>query len=744
MEQKKNKLLSDMIQNDTDKKMVQLVEAATDLSCGDICTLLEVAHSLPFVGNLEGGDTYINVLTREKESMVIAQYRHPNYDLYKRSIIGEIERREDEPAVYRALEEGISGRGLIGIIDEGRTVVRHTVSPILNSEKKVIGALTYEYPNAGADTESIRIINNQEGKQDPFNRQLGKASDYLQDAILLYDANGICTFVNPKAEVLYQDKGFELPLIGRRCSELHITDCNWSDLTEHRGVIRREVRTPNFIMDAVISGIWENGTCQGAAIIFRDKTVVHQMENKQNKGGGLNKSLKLIFVYTVATGSIFTFVNYWDSVFYGYCGSGTFLAFALMTVAILPVALVYSELASLFHTSGGELIYNTVGINKHVGFLASWLIMAAWISVPPAVVMAIMTWVNKTFALGLGTWQMVGCAAVLLVLYFFMSIQNVQFLVKAQAGMLFCNITVTILTGFILLFSGHWHISNFGNIFQSTLDSVYGIPGWVIGMALLITPYFGFETVPQMVEEGDFPIKSSKKAICGSILTCGCIYVFYYFCVAGLDGLKDVYTNFAQDGFLTIATMQNVLGWTFWPIIVGILSCLLGMGASLLGFWMSTVRMLYSMANKNFLPKVFAAVNKNQQPMLPNVFLLVLSLIFIVLQNSSDFMSAFFNLMSFGCACAYALTMISAVCIHRKHPDWKSSNTVKGGDAFRLFAMCIAVAIAFFCTLGQGIDSWICFGVYLGVGVVIWLWMVLVNWKKHPVEIETPDGIQKF
>ena len=38
------------------------------------------------------------------------------------------------------------------------------------------------------------------------------------------------------------------------------------------------------------------------------------MEDKQNKSNGLNKSLKLIFVYTVATGSIFTFVNYWDSV----------------------------------------------------------------------------------------------------------------------------------------------------------------------------------------------------------------------------------------------------------------------------------------------------------------------------------------------------------------------------------------------------------------------------------------------
>src|SRR5699024_2119250 len=82
-------------------------------------------------------------------------------------------------------------------------------------------------------------------------------------------------------------------------------------------------------------------------LFLRDGKESFGMDERENKNGGLNKSLKLIFVYTVATGSIFTFVNYWDSVFYGYCGSGTFLAFALMTVAILPVALVYSELASL-------------------------------------------------------------------------------------------------------------------------------------------------------------------------------------------------------------------------------------------------------------------------------------------------------------------------------------------------------------------------------------------------------------
>ena len=102
-------------------------------------------------------------------------------------------------------------------------MVRHTVSPVLNKEGKVIGALTYEYPNTSNDTESIRIIN-KEGNPDHFNRQLGKASAYLQDAILLYDTDGICTFANLKAEVLYQDKGFELPLVGRSYRELHITD----------------------------------------------------------------------------------------------------------------------------------------------------------------------------------------------------------------------------------------------------------------------------------------------------------------------------------------------------------------------------------------------------------------------------------------------------------------------------------------------------------------------------------------
>lgn len=470
------------------------------------------------------------------------------------------------------------------------------------------------------------------------------------------------------------------------------------------------------------------------------------MSNNEKKGNGLQKSLALIFVYTVATGSIFTYVSYWDSVFFTYCGAGTFLAFGLMTLAILPIALVYSELSPMFHTAGGELIYNTVGFNKHFGFLASWLIMAAWISVPPAVVMAVATFISRTFGLGLTFQNIMLIGVLILVLVFIMSLQDIQFLVKAQATCLFANIGTTLITGVLLLFSGHWSFANLANLFQSNLQTSNGIPGWIIGMALLITPFFGFETVPQMVEEGDFPTSNTKKAICGSVITCGAIYMFFFFCVAGLGSFDSLLKGDAQKGFMTITAMQKLLGWRVWPLIYGCVSILLGMTASILGFWMSIVRMLYSMGKKNFLPEIFTKVNKHQQPILPNIFLLCLSLTFILIQNSTTFMNDFFNLMSFGCACAYALTMISAVRIHRKHAEWyaDNKNVVKGGNFTRILAMIIMVAIAYFCTLGQGKGSWISFGVYMGVGAIIWMWMVLVRWRKSKVIIETPDGNKEF
>ena len=470
------------------------------------------------------------------------------------------------------------------------------------------------------------------------------------------------------------------------------------------------------------------------------------MSSTDKKQNGLQKSLALIFVYTVATGSIFTYVSYWDSVFFSYCGPGTFLAFALMTLAILPIALVYSEISPLFHTAGGELIYNTVGINRHVGFFSSWLIMAAWIAVPPSAVMAIVQWMFHVLHVNSSFFLIEGVALVALVGYCCLSLQNVEIAGKIQLYMLMFAIAGCIVATVAFLFSGVWSFDNFKNFFYSQVGSHFGIPSWIIGMALLITPFFGFETVPQMVEEGDFPIKDSNKAILGSIVSCGIVYSLFFFGLGGMPVQSLVEEGGAAvNGFLAITMMEQLGGgWSIFAVIFGVAAILCAIGTCLLGFWLSTVRLMYAMGENNFLPKAFTKLNRHQQPVLPNILLLIISLIFLLLQNATTFMNDFFNLMSFGCACAYALTMISAMRIRKKYPQWVSPYKLKGGNITRILALLIAIMIAFFCTLGQSAGSWKAFGIYLGVGVVLWLWMVLVNWKKHPVEIETPDGVEKF
>ena len=240
--------------------------------------------------------------------------------------------------------------------------------------------------------------------------------------------------------------------------------------------------------------------------------------------GGLKKSLRLIYVYAIAAGAIFTFIGYWDTIFYEYCGAGTFLGFILMTLLILPIAMVYCELAPMFPKAGGELIYNTVGINKHVGFFSSWLIMAAWIAVPPSAVMAIVQWLFRVLHIETNFLLIEIVALVSLIGYCILSLQNIEIAGKVQLYMLMFAIGGCIVATIAFLFSGVWSWDNFKNFFYSQVDSQWGIPGWAIGMALLITPFFGFETVPQMVEEGDFPIKDSNKAILGSIVSCGIIY----------------------------------------------------------------------------------------------------------------------------------------------------------------------------------------------------------------------------
>lgn len=463
--------------------------------------------------------------------------------------------------------------------------------------------------------------------------------------------------------------------------------------------------------------------------------------------GGLKRSLRLLYVYTLATGAIFTFMCYWDGIFLSYCGPATFLGFILMTAMILPIGFVYAELSTMLPSTGSCLVFNTVGLNKHAGFWSAWLIMCAWLAVPAAGVLGILDWLNYQF-LGnsLSGTKATIVGAICLCIWCGISLCKNVVAGRVQTIMLFTAIGGIVLTSLLLFFSGHWDIANFTNFFANAKAGDYGTGiGWIIGCAFLITPYFGFETVPAMVEEGTFPIKSQSKAILGSVLTCGAIYAIFYFAVAGCID----WSSYSFDGsaFITFEVLRQTFGgasfMSWFVVLLGIFGVLFPIGTSVLGFWYSAVRMLFAMGRQNFLPKSFSKCNRYGQPILPNILILAISVAFLAMKS----ITAFFDLMAFACAICYALSSISSIRLALKHPEWDRPYVTPGGMAMKIASLIISIVVAFFCTIGIGTQTWLGFAGYMAVGLALWGCM-LVKWhgrgENSTVWMKTPEGVLEY
>jgi APA family basic amino acid/polyamine antiporter len=463
------------------------------------------------------------------------------------------------------------------------------------------------------------------------------------------------------------------------------------------------------------------------------------------KSNALKKSLSLLYVYALATGAIFTFMCYWDGIFMSYCGPATFLAYALMTLAVLPIAFIYAELSTMLPSAGSSLVFNTIGINKHAGFWSSWLIMAAWLAVPAAGTLGIIEWINFQFQIGLSDQQSLIIGVISLFIWFVLSLSRNVIAGRLQTIMLFAAIAGVVLTAILFFVSGDWSLANFEHFFASTLNGGGesgngGWLGWAIGAAFLITPYFGFETVPALVEEGTFPIKDQKKAILGSVVTCGVVYVVFYFALAGMAPWSELTNGGDYSPFISIRAFLNSYGWTQYALVLGIVGVLLPITTSVLGFWYSGVRMIYAMGRQHFLPEVFSRTNRHGQPILPNILILVISILFIMMQT----IRSFFDLMAFACALCYLISTISSLRLAKKHPEWNRPFALPWGNAMRILSLVIAIVIAGFCAYGQTATTWMGFIGYMGVGLILWLYMIGIKWKKETVVMKTPDGDREF
>ncbi len=233
-----------------------------------------------------------------------------------------------------------------------------------------------------------------------------------------------------------------------------------------------------------------------------------------------------------------------------------------------------------------------------------------------------------------------------------------------------------------------------------------------------------------MVEEGDFPIKKQNQAILGSIITCGLLYMLLLLRPLrhGDVGRRSPATAPASRSprCTPSRTRSAPRGfWAVWLWIFGIGAALFPITTSVLGFWLSSVRMLFAMGRQNFLPKAFAKTNRHHQPILPNLLILGISLAAIITMNYSNFLQNFFTLMAFAAAACYAIISAASIRAAVKHPDWERPYKIPGGMFMRVLSLIISVVFAFLTVLGQA--GYTVMLEYLGIGAILWIWMIVVE-----------------
>ncbi|WP_101696900.1 sensor histidine kinase [Clostridium minihomine] len=266
-----------------DQQLIDLVNRLTDLSEQDVALLIEVRHTLPFISDLEGGDAYIDILTKDNHlAVVVAQHSSPEASFYTHSPVGDIMWRKNEPGVYRTLEIGVPTRELKASVSDRNIIVRQNVSAITNSQNQIIGVLIVEKHLHQSPVEKS-FLKQEYPTADTISSggEIQFIAEYMNDAVLFFDIQGICVYANPLAKQIYLGLNYQDEIEGLTFENLSFGNYTYHDLIEKRQIDHNEIKIGQYNLKVTCTATWnEERQFKGAVLIIKDITEIKNKETE--------------------------------------------------------------------------------------------------------------------------------------------------------------------------------------------------------------------------------------------------------------------------------------------------------------------------------------------------------------------------------------------------------------------------------------------------------------------------------
>ncbi len=453
----------------------------------------------------------------------------------------------------------------------------------------------------------------------------------------------------------------------------------------------------------------------------------------------LEKKLSPLNVWSLALGCIIGWGAFVmpGNTFLGKAGPlGTAIAMGIAALIMIIIAFNYNFMINKYPFAGGEFTYTQKAFGEKHAFVCSWFLGLSYLAIVPlnATALALIgrNLMNNIFQVGFH-YNVAGydiylgeiiLAVVALLLFAFLSIRGVKFTGAFQTGLVFALVGGVLIITIAALVNPN---ISFANLSPSFYPGNVPIAGILAVVAVAPWAFVGFDTIPQAAEEFKFSPKKTKTLMILSILFGAAVYVVLNTVTAAVvpEGYES-WTAYIDDipnlsGLISLPTFHagyQLLGTTGVVFLgIAVLGAIL---SGIIGFYMATSRLLYSMSKEKVLPGWFEELHeKYKTPAHAILFVLIIALIAPFFGRTA--LGWIVDMSSIGAAIGYGYTSLAAYKFARKEKNTGIMVTgIIGGIMALSFIVLLLVPIPMFnCSLGK--ESYICLVIWILMGSAFYL-----------------------
>jgi APA family basic amino acid/polyamine antiporter len=413
-------------------------------------------------------------------------------------------------------------------------------------------------------------------------------------------------------------------------------------------------------------------------------------------------------------------------------GPSISLVFIVIMVLAIPIVLAYGELTAMLPFAGGEYNFALNAFGYTPAWIVGWFLMLLYLIATSFMGPSTSRMFQALFNLPEIPDSIIGLAGIGFLLFF--SIVNtfsVNVAARLQLIMVLGMVLVGVATFTWFFGSGHWTSANLTPFFTT------GAKGFGVAVGIMLVMVIGFDCIPQMAEEANYPMRDMVWIMLGAVLISEIFFALICLANAGMRP-----TSWIMEQVVVSPEIARSMGGNIPAAIMNIAG-LLATLTCLNGFMIAGARVVFAMGRARVLPPVFARTNKYDSPHLAVWLVFVVCSLMVVL-GGEGWLETLFIGASFATGIVYTLACLCSVVLRKKHPEWPRPFKMPGGSAMGVLATFIGMGITVAVAFGMPQKSWVLFGIWVLVGMVLYLWIAMKR-KSDPeyqgVAVFTPDDI---